>query len=118
MLLSYSVLLGHSFIPHNHHQGSINISLQNTCKVLDSDNHHECNCDENTCIAFNELVFLKNNTSETKDKILIITFFLDPLFKVAPEPDFQAEKFCHVPLKIVYASYNLIGFISLRGPPV
>ena len=72
LLLSFSILLGHSLVPHHHHAEIVERTIDDHCPVEHNDHH----CDEEApvhCHAFNDLTFYKISGQDVLQKVKILS---------------------------------------------
>jgi hypothetical protein len=116
LLLCFSVILGHSLIPHHHHSEILLASADHPCP-FGHDQQHEAGEHPFHCHAFNELAFFKEDPSDSSIRIpLVIQPGLLPESTGRAHPFLFAEKMGSSPAIPSYPQ-PIQGAVSSRAPP-
>jgi len=115
LLLSILILIGHNLVPHQHHMVSVTHPSSHECPAGDHDHQDE---DSENCHAFNDISFVKYNSSGIPAPADVSWDFTcnDP--GLEQKPRFSARNVLHPILKPPAVSDEVTGTHSLRGPPV
>ena len=117
LLLSFSVFLGHSLVPHHHHAENLKSAVDSSCPI-DHEDHHEANKDQMHCHAFNNVNFYQYSDSYIQQSVREIISLMVPLSMTKIESSTGFESFRYIELIIPANSAICRGAISLRAPPV
>ena len=116
LLLGFSVLLGHSLIPHYHHSDILFGTILGKC-TPGHDDHHDSGKSPVHCHAFNNVDFFKNSqTSVQQEPKKISTLMLLPT-QVTTEETSACCTNSYICLKLPGQSIKYSGAVSLRAPP-
>jgi hypothetical protein len=121
LLTAFSILLVHNMVPHHHHMDVVAYASALDCPV-DHHNHpadgHEHEKEENHCHAFNDIDFVKYNTSGIPRPVKLVFGHLCSVSGIDAEPEtFRV----HRPLlcrKIHIQDPETKGLHHMRAPPV
>lgn len=114
LLLSILVLIGHNLIPHHHHVAAAGHPSSHECPTEDHDHQND---EGPYCHAFNDISFVKYNSSGLPDPADISWEFISNDQGPVDEPDFTYQNVIPL-LKPPPLLAELSGILSLRGPPV
>ena len=107
LLLGFSVLLGHSLVPHHHH-----------AEILEHKAHHASDDHPFHCHAFNNVAFFKESPSHLQHRVREISTLMIPLTQYVMEPPAAFGLYRYISLIIPDKSFKYCGAISPRAPPV
>ncbi len=116
LLLGFSVLLGHSLVPHHHHTEVLPGTLHKDCPVEHKD-HHDSDDNPLHCHAFNNVDFFKVSpvTSGHQPKILVTLMI--PVTQLSIETPPETSSYRYAGMKLPVQSVRYSGAISPRAPP-
>jgi len=123
LLISIGILIGHNLVPHHHHVAMINHPSSQECPASNHEHpgnqkHHDGDHGAKHCHAFNDIHFVKYNTSQLPVPVDISSLMIsvDPSQVKETQSSitftFQAGK---IP-GVLPAEYS--GKLTLRGPPM
>jgi len=121
LLLSFSVYLGHSLIPHHHHAEVVPSSINGDCPIQHEDNHknhHDADDHPWHCHAFNNVDFYKYNARGIQPQVRMIQSMLIPASVTLLDLQPVIVSTGYTCFKIPDKSIECSGAISLRAPPV
>ena len=123
LLFSFSVLLGHSVVPHHHHTENVNLDIKGECPIDHPDRHNEEDHQDNAhhpihCHAFNSLAFVNYSYSEIQQPVRVIPLELVQFSRIGLEKPIHFKIKQVIFLKIPDKKTKYMGAISMRAPPV
>ena len=117
LLISYTVLLGHSIIPHHHHHNGQNHSVSFEHQKI-YNNHHSCECNGIACTASSDVHLNNSKTTETEDRAIVNTLFAETMLWFEPDLFTGINDNRVIPFKIPIKGFWRGGKVSSRAPPV
>ena len=117
LLVSFSILIGHNLIPHQHHSHNSARPITQTCPEGHHD-HQKDHTGTKHCHAFNDIDFVKYSSSGIPIPASAQTAFVmvDPAGFSDPLAEAElSQSFC---LKLPIHSALCSGPPSLRAPPL
>ncbi|MGW8316255.1 MAG: hypothetical protein ACWGNV_11685 [Bacteroidales bacterium] len=116
LLICFSVILGHQWIPHDHHADVLASGSSASCP-LDHQDQHIPGKHPSHCHAFNDLAFFKEDPSDTLNKIQesdqmdAIIAFDRQMDSVPP------ARLVNVPPGVIVPTSDHQDPVPARGPP-
>jgi hypothetical protein len=116
LLLSFSVMVGHSVIPHHHHSEIVVKTVTDPCPV-DHEDHHNTDEGDGHCHAFNELLFNKTDLFDILKDSKRLSLHAAAISEITKTCLLDNKFYIYFPLKIPGPSVSCFGSVTLRGPP-
>ena len=114
LILSFSVLLGHSLVPHHHHAEVVMNPVDDHCPA-DQNDHQDAEKTPFHCHAFNEITFYQNSDLDIQKRVRV-NISMELLYaELKGYPNTVGTCIAPQIIPIELSWYN--GSFSTRGPP-
>ncbi len=116
LLFLFSVLLGHSLVPHHHHTEIVFGTIHKECPV-EHNQHQDPERKPLHCHAFNNVDFFEERSITSNQQLKIVVTLVIPVTQLSFDIVLsdRTHLYAHLDLPVQPDRYS--GAISLRAPP-
>ena len=116
LLFLFSVLLGHSLVPHHHHTEIVYGTIHKECPV-EHNEHQDPERKPLHCHAFNNVDFFEERSITSDQQLKIVVTLVIPVTQLSFDIVLsdRTHLYAHLDLPVQPGRYS--GAVSLRAPP-
>jgi hypothetical protein len=116
LLFLFSVLLGHSLVPHHHHTEIVFGTIHKECPVEHND-HQDPESKPLHCHAFNNVDFFEDSSVINQQQPKVIVTLMTPVKELSVEKAPSKGKYRYADMNLSFQSVRYSGAVLLRAPP-